>query len=919
MKRSARPSSPFRPALVLAAFAWAAAPAAGAAGACGGFRGDCNGDGRVSIGELQRAVNMSLGIESAACGVDGDAGGTVSSEELAAVIDAFLGVAAAPSVRVYPESALLAAGATLRISGAVSGCGDGAGVNWSVQEGAAGGTVAADGLYTAPAAAGTYHVVATATADPLLTATSVVAVTGTTTLAEETLSPSASDQTVSVPGRIGVTVAGGALSEPATVTIVEVTGVPAPPAEYTPPAAWYRVEVSGVPDTFPVTISFPGAGAAVAASRAGSAPRPVVLTYSAPGFHEVPSSADLALAGETAADAQDLRTDRHGAVIGPAYASNRPGFPYLTTSFQIMYTTTGAGAVPTDAEYAAESDNQAEIPDFVEDAGVFLERALGLITSDYGLRPPAKPQERPRYPVFVGNYKTSEWGPITGFIYIANAFNAKRELGPNWHGTDRTLLQAELAHELMHAVQNEYRTFVGMAQVKWLTESLADYVAITSSQEARELLEVKLVNFGDWFHYQYWDSGQEEMPYLGAAWLDHEAREGAFDLGEGFMADDYTAASTQKGEAEHLLSEYGGWKAGYSDLVRFYLFGAASPLAKQYYPQIKRNNRDALFRYQQARAENRFAYETDTATEKVFTLGAAGGLLSSGGVLSLTADLVSVAPSSSAVVPKDDTVRGFSVEMLTDLAAGEEAWLQPGKSGQPVGAPEMLPPKGTAQLVRLGRKEAADCFWVLVVNPNPPSATATAHQVAVRTLHLDSIVPPRAAVGEIVTIKGAGFGTSHVGNTVTFSGKTAQIASWSDSEVRVTVPDDAPGASLVAVTVRQAPTNEVPFEVILRVQLSGKSNVAIDCSQPGGPKTQTTTFTAAVTTPYRLPLSHAWTWNASPLGGDSQVVLDTSGCPYEVVWGTCSACSLSGVAVGVTVSDGLQRKGTAFLSWGGAY
>ena len=919
MKRSARPSSPCRPALVLAAIVCAAAPAAGAATPCGGFRGDCNGDGRVSVGELQRAVNMSLGIESASCGVDADAGGTVSGDELAAVVDAFLGVAAAPAVRVHPESALLAAGATVRFSGTVSGCGDGAGVIWSVQEGAAGGTVAADGLYTAPAAPGTYHVVATAAADPSLTATSVVAVTGTTTLAEETLSPSASDQTVSVPGRIGVTVAGGALSEPVTVTIVEVTGVPAPPPEYTPPAAWYRVEVSGVPDTFPVTISFLGAGAAVTAARAGSAPRPVVLTYSAPGFHEVPSSADLALAGETAADAQDLRTDRHGAVIGPAYASNRPGFPYLTTSFQIMYTTSGAGAVPTDAEYAAESDNQAEIPDFVEDAGVFLERALGLITSDYGLRPPAKPQERPRYPVFVGNYKTSEWGPITGFIYIANAFNAKRELGPNWHGTDRTLLQAELAHELMHATQNEYRTFVGMAQVKWLTESLADYVAITSSKEARELLEVKLVNFGDWFHYQYWDSSQEEMPYLGAAWLDWEAGEGAFDLGESFMADDYTAASTQKGEAEHLLSEYGGWKAGYSDLVRFYLFGAASPLAKQYYPQIKRNNRDALFRYQQARAENRFAYETDTATEKVFTLGAAGGLLSSGGVLSLTADLVSVAPSSSAVVPKDDTVRGFSVEMLTDLAAGEEAWLQPGKSGQPVGAPEMLPPKGTAQLVRLGRKEAADCFWVLVVNPNPPSATATAHQVAVRTLHLDSIVPPRAAVGEIVTIKGAGFGTSHVGNTVTFSGKTAQIASWSDSEVRVTVPDDAPGASLVAVTVRQAPTNEVPFEVILRVQLSGKSNVAIDCSQPGGPQTQTTTFTAAVTTPYRLPLSHAWTWNASPLGGDSQVVLDTSGCPYEVVWGTCSACSLSGVAVGVTVSDGLQRKGTAFLSWGGAY
>jgi len=925
MACSSRPASLVHHCLLLASVAWSVAADAGArlSATCGGFRGDCNGDGRVSIGELQRAVNMSLGGEPAGCGADADGSGTVSGEELAAVVDSFLGNTISAKVAIFPLSALLATGQTVQLTGAVTGCGESDAVSWSVQEGAAGGSITADGLYTAPGATGTYHVVASVLADPSRTATATVAVTGVTTLAEQTLAPSPSEQTVSVPGRISVSVAGGSLSEPATVRIVEVSGVPAPPSEYTAPSAWYRVEVSGVPSTFPVTITFPGAaaGAAVAgvAARAGSAPRPVVLMYSPPAFYEVPSSADLDLAGLTAMAGQDLRTDRHGSVIGPAFSNNRPGFPYQTESFQIMYSTSGADAAPADTEYDAETDNLAAIPDFIEDVGTFLERSLTLITGDYGLRKAAIPQQRARYPVFVGNYKTSEWSAVTGFIYVANKLNSKSELGPNWHGSDRTLLQAEMAHEFMHATQNEYRTFVGMAQVKWLTESLADYVAITSSKGARELLEVKLVNFGDWFHYQYWDSSQEEMPYLGAAWLEREAGEGAFELDESFMANDYTAAYTQAGEAEHLLSAYAGWKAGYADLVRSYFFDPGSPLATQYYPQIKRNNRDALFRHQQARAANRLVYETDTATEKVFTLGAAGGLLSSGGVLSLTADVVSVAPSSTAVSPKDDTVRGFSVELKTDLGAGEEAWFQPGKSGKPVGSPEMLPPKGTAQLVRLGRKEAADCFWVLLINPNPPSAGATAHQVVVRTLHIDSVAPPKAAVGEIVTIKGSGFGTSHVGNTVTFSGKTAQVASWSDTEIRVTVPDDAPGASQVVVTVRQLPTNEVPFEVILRVSVSGKSSVVIDCTGVNAHDPQTTTFTATVTTPFRPQLSYAWTFNTSSVGGGDKLALDTTGCPYESVWGTCSACSLLGYTVAVTVTDGLQRKGIAAVNWGGAF
>jgi hypothetical protein len=49
-------------------------------------------------------------------------------------------------------------------------------VNWSVQEGASGGTIDSTGLYTAPSTPGTYHVVATSQADSTATGTATVTV-----------------------------------------------------------------------------------------------------------------------------------------------------------------------------------------------------------------------------------------------------------------------------------------------------------------------------------------------------------------------------------------------------------------------------------------------------------------------------------------------------------------------------------------------------------------------------------------------------------------------------------------------------------------------------------------------------------------------------------------------------------------------
>jgi len=79
-------------------------------------------------------------------------------------------------------------------------------VTWSVQEGVAGGSVTSGGAYTAPATAGTYHVVATSQADTTKSSSAVVTVTPTPTVVV-TISP-----------RTATLVTGGTRTFTATVT-----------------------------------------------------------------------------------------------------------------------------------------------------------------------------------------------------------------------------------------------------------------------------------------------------------------------------------------------------------------------------------------------------------------------------------------------------------------------------------------------------------------------------------------------------------------------------------------------------------------------------------------------------------------------------------------------------------------------------
>jgi hypothetical protein len=80
------------------------------------------------------------------------------------------------AVAVNPTTGAVDSCGKLSFSATVTGATD-TSVTWTVQEGAAGGAIDANGVYTAPNAAGTYHVVATCRADPTKSATAQVSVT----------------------------------------------------------------------------------------------------------------------------------------------------------------------------------------------------------------------------------------------------------------------------------------------------------------------------------------------------------------------------------------------------------------------------------------------------------------------------------------------------------------------------------------------------------------------------------------------------------------------------------------------------------------------------------------------------------------------------------------------------------------------
>ena len=100
---------------------------------------------------------------------------------------------------------------------------------------------------------------------------------------------------------------------------------------------------------------------------------------------------------------------------------------------------------------------------------------------------------------------------------------------------------------------------------------------------------------------------------------------------------------------------------------------------------------------------------------------------------------------------------------------------------------------------------------VVWVDGTRPTAMATFQLQSPRIV---ALYPTADNIGATLTIHGQGFGTTSTGNLVTVGGQYAQIQSWSDNVIQVTVPSTtAAGVKQVIVRVGDAASDGVSFEV----------------------------------------------------------------------------------------------------------
>jgi uncharacterized repeat protein (TIGR03803 family) len=138
------------------------------------------------------------------------------------------------SVSVTPATVTLAAGATQMFTATVIGTSN-TSVSWSVQEGATGGSITSQGVYTAPATGGMYHVIATSSADSATTGEATVTVSTAQTISIQPSSVTVPEQAIQtftavVPGGATATwsiqegAAGGTITSTGIYTTPSNTG-----------------------------------------------------------------------------------------------------------------------------------------------------------------------------------------------------------------------------------------------------------------------------------------------------------------------------------------------------------------------------------------------------------------------------------------------------------------------------------------------------------------------------------------------------------------------------------------------------------------------------------------------------------------------------------------------------------------------
>lgn len=231
------------------------------------------------------------------------------------------------SVSISPTTASVQAGATRQFTANVNNTTT-TGVTWSIQEGTTGGTVSKTGLYTAPTAPGTYHVVAKSSADSSKSATATVTVTSLPTgpaIASFAASPAsivAGTSTTlswSVTGAIGVSIS-------PSVGAVSGTSVSVSPTATTTYTLTATNAVGSVTKTVTVTVT--------------PAPTPPVIASFTASPTSIVAGASTTLSWSVSRATSVSISPSVGAVTGTSVSVS----PATTTTYTLT-ATNGAGSV----------------------------------------------------------------------------------------------------------------------------------------------------------------------------------------------------------------------------------------------------------------------------------------------------------------------------------------------------------------------------------------------------------------------------------------------------------------------------------------------------------------------------------------------------------------------------------------------
>jgi hypothetical protein len=288
---------------------------------------------------------------------------------------------------------------------------------------------------------------------------------GPTVLISQSLAPSDEDRSLTG-GGINLTVPGGALEQAAVVRVATVPSPPAPPAG-TSNLTVYDITIGDQQRFAPgIVIEIPYRSSMIPTGYwPYQAIQGIRWDTQSGAWVEIPTTVDTSR-GVVVLETDHLCVAGFTAELQPAPITELYAIPFVihfdpADDDAIAKAWQGSCAYPpTSAEGLA-----SRVREFLWDANTQYRQT-------YGFEPPVPSRFTGDgfIHVYVGNYYNSEWNPTTKTITVS------REPFLPGAGADLRL-QAEMRHELFHAVQNAYVSVGWMDRNRWWTEATAEYAS----------------------------------------------------------------------------------------------------------------------------------------------------------------------------------------------------------------------------------------------------------------------------------------------------------------------------------------------------------------------------------------------------------------------------------------------------------